>query len=147
MKLILSCSQMKMGIDKFEFINFVDLYTGPMWQQVKAAAFPRKDLAAISAMYGFLQPETKIRWYDDKMDEKKCFRLCNTGGDLHWFSSWVDGEDAVMFGGAIYRQFGEWAKKQYPEKCRNLHFVTGSFLQQRKRLGQLLRNEIMPPFA
>src|SRR5262245_60058852 len=79
---ILSCSETKRPLGKFEFMRFIDLYDGPLWRHVRASGFPPANVAAISALYGFLEPGWPIRTYQRAMDEKKAHRICHTGNDV-----------------------------------------------------------------
>lgn len=138
MKLVLSCSATKRPAKKHELVPFAQLYDGPMWRQVRAAMFPHSDLAAVSALYGFLEPHTEIETYDLKMDEKSAREFIK-GSHLYRLAQFCAGERVVMFGGQHYRSIGIMAKQRYPAECKGLEFATGSFLEQRKRLGHELR--------
>lgn len=147
MKLILACSATKARAKPHQWIPFMDLYTGPMWLQVKAAKFPRARVAAISALHGFLEPGKAVFTYDKIMDEKSSQSIAHTSNDLWRLQEWVAGERTVMFGGQLYVRIGEVAKEKYPLTCANLVLVRGTFLQQRKQLGEVLGEAVMKKCA
>lgn len=151
MKLILGCSATKAAIAPDQDVEFFDLYAGPMWLQVKAAAFDRDRVAALSAQYGFLEPRREIRTYNARMDERVCRGhpigrnrtradlFITYGNDLSRLAAWIAGERCVVFAGAEYRRIVEAASARFPEPCALVELAGGSFLEQRKRLGQELR--------
>lgn len=141
--LVLSCSATKKPAGKNDWLRFGDLYTGPMWQQVQAIGFPMDQVAAISALYGFLEPGMPINTYDREMDKKAAHRICHTGDHVARFASAVAvAGSAFVVGGALYQELAHTAIRWRPELAGDVTFASGSFLQQRKQLGQWLRDNI-----
>lgn len=138
--LVLSCSATKRPAGANEWVRFADLYTGPMWLQVKAAGLPAYRVAAISALYGFLEPGMPINTYDRMMDEKASHRICHQSDHVARFAAAVAfAGSAFMVGGGLYQELGRTAIRWRPELEQMVTFATGSFLQQRKQLGEWLR--------
>lgn len=147
MKLILACSATKAPVKPRQWIDAYDLYTGPMWQQLKVAKFPRANVAAISALHGFVEPGKQIFTYDVAMDEDRAHAIARTSNDLWRLQEWVGGDRVVMFGGRLYLSIGEIAKEKYPFSCEHLVLVGGTFLKQRKLLGEVVEDAVTKPCA
>jgi hypothetical protein len=140
--LVLGCSQTKVPTDKFEFVRFLKLYDGPMWKQVKAAGYPIESVSAISALYGYLEPGMKIETYDVKMDEERRDRMCSTSNHVYCFARDVRiAGSAFVVGGGMYQELARTAIRHYPELEPMVTFASGSFLAQRKQLGEWLRQQ------
>lgn len=140
MLIILSCSETKRA-PATRRAPFFDVYDGPMWRQVKAAGFPRERVAAISALYGFLDPSqwSQIELYNVKMDEERCRRIIGEGGHVHWLAEAIaKAGGAYVFGGSLYQEIVRAAIRYRPELEPLVTFARGTFLEQRKQLGELL---------
>ncbi len=138
--LVLSCSADKRAVDPAAFVPFSDLYDGPMWRQVRAIGFPVARVCAISALYGFLEPGRIIQTYDRVMDEKRSARMCGEGADVYRFAEAVKvAGGAFVVGGALYQELARRAIAREPELAELVTFARGSYLQQRKQLGEWLR--------
>jgi len=138
--LILSCSSTK--APGFTCGHFHDLYTGPMWLQVKASGFPMSRVACVSALYGFMEPDFPpyVETYDQAMDEESAARICGTSNHVARLAACVLAHGrAHLFGGELYRRVGHAACRYRPELGDRLTFATGTYLQQRKQLGEFLR--------
>lgn len=136
--MIMSCSDVKNQVDGFK--PFTDHYAGPMWQQLRAANFPIERIAAISALYGFLEPGRKIHTYNVKMDEERCRRICGTGDSVACLAKAVhQAGSAVVFGGQMYREIALTAERWDKTLAGKVEYATGSYLAQRKQLGEWLR--------
>lgn len=140
MLLILSCSAIKRPIGT-QRVPFALLYDGPMWRHVRAVGFPLDRVAAVSAQYGFLEPDHPAIWaYDCVMDEKIAARICGTGDHVHRLAVTAELHGgAMVFGGAMYRRVAEYAVRYRPSLDGRIKFATGSFLEQRKQLCEWLR--------
>lgn len=141
--LVLSCSATKKPVGENERVPFALLYDGPMWRQVRAAGFPLDRVAAVSALYGFLEPDHPAIWtYDREMDEKAAARICGTGDHVHRFAVAAELHGgAMVFGGEMYRRVADYARRYRPSLDGRINFATGSFLEQRKQLGEWLRSQ------
>ncbi len=144
--LVLSCSEMKAAVGEEQLVRFGELYTGPLWQQVKAAGYPMTNVAAVSALYGFLEPGFQIRTYDRKMDEKISRRICCEGNAPALFAQAVrTAGSAYVVGGKMYRELAETAMRMWPELVPQVTLAEGSFLQLRAQLGKWLKNNTIRP--
>lgn len=133
--LVMSCSDVKIPTKLGELVRFADLYNGPMWLQVKASGFPMTNVAAVSAMYGFLEPGMAIETYDRQMDEKASERQCSTSDHVYRMAQAVKAAgSAFVVGGKLYRALGERVTHCYPDLAPVMTFAQGSYLQQRKQL-------------
>lgn len=134
--LIMACSATKR--DVAGDVRFIELYDGPMWRQIRASGFPASNVAAISALYGFLEPGYQIETYDIQMDEKRSARICGLGNHVWRLIQAVRAaRGAMVFGGQLYRNVASTAQRVEPEL--NLSQASGTFLEQRKQLGAWLR--------
>jgi hypothetical protein len=140
--LVMSCSSTKRAIAAGEAARFADLYDGPTWRQVRASRFPLTNVAAISALYGFLEPGAPIETYDRKMDDKTALRISTTG-DHVWRLEQATRQagSAFIVGGELYRQLGEAMLRKAPDLVDRVTFASGSYLAQRKQLGAWLRDQ------
>lgn len=138
--LILSCSDVKRPLTGWH--PFADIYDGPMWRQVRASGFPMMDVAAISALHGFMKPGQLIEVYDRVMDKRRSHDMCHTGDDAWRLCCEVKKRPrgAMIFGGELYRELARVAKRVWSDL--EIDEATGSFLEQRKRLGEWLRAQI-----
>jgi hypothetical protein len=135
--LVLSCSQTK--APSAGYIRFHDLYAGPLWQQVKASSFPLTNVAAISAMHGFLAPGSVIKTYDRMLDEKAAESFVSTSNHVWRFAMLAGAMPrTLVIGGRFYRQLPEAATSRYPSIAPKVAFAAGSFLQLRAELGRFL---------
>lgn len=138
--LVLACSATKRSVGD-ELIRFHDLYDGPMWRQVRASSFPLSNVAAISALYGFLEPGAPIRTYDMKMDEKRSRCICQTSNHVALFADAVEqAGSAFIVGGVQYRELANTAIRWRASLQSKLTFASGSFLKQRKQLSEFLKS-------
>lgn len=138
MLLILSCSDVKLPLAQHAFAPFAEVYNGPMWLQVKASSFPLDQVAAISALYGFLEPGDRIETYDRKMDEKAMQRMCSTSNHVWRLARAAEkAGGAHVFGSQLYQELARTALRIEPGLP--ITFASGSYLQQRKQLGEWLR--------
>ena len=139
--LVVSCSQTKRDIGD-DLARFIELYDGPMWRQIKASSFPRSNVAAISALHGFMEPGYAIRTYDLHMDEDRSRSLCHRGNHVALFAQSVrEAGSAFVVGGELYRELALTALRVYPDLNGLISFATGSYLAMRKQLGQWLRDQ------
>lgn len=137
--LVMSCSDIKRPVGD-QLVRFADLYDGPSWRQVKASGFPLHNVAAISALHGFLEPGFAIRSYDRKMDAEISARICGTSDHVARLAAAIrQAGSAYVVGGGLYRALAETAIRVYPELAELVTFATGSYLAQRKQLGVWLR--------
>lgn len=142
MFLILSCSEVKVAPRApRRFAPFFDVYNGPMWKQVKACKFPRDRVAAISARYGFLEPGADIELYDDVMDVKSSAWFCSKSNHVWRLARLADkAGGAFVVGGQLYQAIAQTALRIEPGLP--ITFASGSYLQQRKQLGEWLRKQM-----
>lgn len=135
--LVLSCSQ-----DKQETatpLPFIDVYCGPIWQQVRKSGYPETSIAAISALYGFLPPGQLIRSYDMKMDDERAHAISHTSNHIWHLAKTIEAAgSAYIVGGKHYQQIARTAEREYPALQGRISFATGSYLQQRKQLNHFL---------
>ena len=137
--LILACSSVKRPTVAGSLVRFSDLYDGPMWRQVKSSGYPLSNVAAISALHGFLEPGMAIETYDIEMDEDRCKRICSESCHIHRLSKAVHAAgSAFIVGGALYREVGHAAIRRDPDLEGIISFSSGSYLKQRKQLGEWL---------
>jgi hypothetical protein len=141
--LIMSCSEIKRPVEANALVRFADLYDGPTWRQVRASGFPLCNVAAISALYGFLEPGFPVETYDRKLDEEISRRICSTGDHVARLAAAVEAAgSAFVVGGQLYRAVAETALRAFPDRLAGrLAFAAGSYLQQRKQLGAFLREQ------
>ncbi len=138
--LVMSCSAVKRPIAAGELARFADLYDGPTWRQVRASGFPLSNVAAISALYGFLEPGIAIETYDRMMDEKASARICGTSNHATLLEAAIrQAGSAFVVGGALYRELPQSVLRMAPDLAGVVSFATGSYLAQRKQLGGWLR--------
>lgn len=131
--LVMSCSDVKRPVPAGELVRFADLYDGPMWKQVKASGFPLCNVAAVSALYGFLEPGMAVETYDRQMDDETSRRICGTSDHVYRLAQAIrTAGSAMVFGGRLYRAVAETAGRVYPDLA--MTFATGSYLEQRKQL-------------
>jgi hypothetical protein len=143
--LVMSCSSTKRDVVAGDLVRFAYLYDGPTWRQVKASGFPLTNVAAISALYGFLEPGMAIETYDRKMDDKAALRISTTSNHAWRLEQAVrQAGSAFIVGGALYRQLGETMLRHAPDLAGVVTFATGSYLAQRKQLGAWLRDQATP---
>lgn len=143
--LVLSCSEVKRPVDPRAWVPFTELYDGPMWRQVRVAGFPFASVAALSAAYGFLAPGETLQWYDCKMDEKRSARFCSQGNDVARLAQAIRGAgSAFVVGGHLYQAIARRAIAREAELAELVTFAAGSYLQQRKQLGEFLRRHCEP---
>jgi len=137
--LIMACSATKRAVTGL--VRFTELYDGPMWQQVRASGYPASNIACVSALYGFMEPGHQITAYDREMDEKISVRICGEGNAVWRLAQAVKAAgSAMVFGGALYRAVAQQAKRIEPDLP--ISEATGSYLQQRKQLGEWLRAQM-----
>lgn len=138
--LVLSCSEVKRPAPAGAWLRFIELYDGPMWRQVRAAGFPSANVVAISALYGVLDPGMPIQTYDAVMDEKRSARHCSTGCSVARLARHIRAAGAAfVVGGGLYQELARTAVRLDPELAELVRFASGSYLQQRKQLGEFLR--------
>lgn len=143
--LVMSCSSTKRQVAAGELVRFAELYDGPTWRQVRASRFPLSNVAAISALYGFLEPGMAIETYDRKMDDKAAARICTTSNHAWRLEQAIrQAGAAFIVGGALYRQLGETVLRLAPDLAPVVTFASGSYLQQRAQLGTWLRAQAAP---
>jgi hypothetical protein len=143
--LVMSCSSTKREVVAGDLVRFAYLYDGPTWRQVRASGFPLTNVAAISALYGFLEPGMAIETYDRKMDDKAAARICTTSNHAWRLEQAVrQAGSAFIVGGELYRQLGETMLRHAPDLADRVTFATGSYLAQRKQLGTWLRSQAAP---
>jgi hypothetical protein len=136
--LILSCSETKKA-PTTRRAPFADVYDGPMWRQVKSHGYPLSNVAAISALYGFLDPGDKIELYNVKMDEEHCRRIIGEGDHIHRLAEAIrKAGGAHVFGGELYKEIVRAAIRYRPELGELVTFASGSFLEQRQQLTAFL---------
>jgi hypothetical protein len=143
--LILSCSDQKKLAEKHEWHRFADLYAGPLWRDVRRSGFPLTNIAAISALYGFLEPGMPISTYNRKMDEKISASICGTSNHVPRLADAVDRAGlAFVVGGILYRAVAETAERYRPALTGRITYASGNYLQQRKQLNEWLRDQCRP---
>lgn len=133
---IMACSATKR--DVAGLVRFTDLYDGPLWRQLRCAGYPVTNIAAISALHGFLDPGRQIESYNIEMDEKRSARICSQSDHVARLirATKIAGR-AIVFGGALYRAVATTAQRREPSL--DIAQASGSFLAQRKQLGEFLR--------
>ena len=137
--LVMSCSQEKAQVGD-ALTRIADLYCGPTWQQVRKAGYPLTNVAAISALHGFCEPGYQIRTYDRKMDEDISARMCRESNHVWRLAQAIRAAgSAFVVGGRLYRAMVETAIRIEPDLAQLVTFATGTYLQQRKQLGEWLR--------
>lgn len=133
--LLLSCSAQKRATTGP--VPFIDLYDGPMWRQVRASSVPASSVAALSAEHGFLAPGTPVAAYDRRLDESRLAELARAPSAL---VDAIDGHRVVLFfGGDLYRRLIRASLAGRPDLLGRVRYATGSYLQQRRQLGEELR--------
>lgn len=133
--LVVSCSSVKRDDTGDDLVRFIDLYDGPFWRQIKASDFPRSNVAAISGLYGFLEPGMAIRTYDRMLSADSCRRLCRQGNNISVFTKTVrKAKGCFVVGGELYRQLPLVATYAFPDIAPLVSFAEGTFLQQLKQL-------------
>ncbi len=138
--LVLSCSEVKAPAAPGALLRFADLYDGPMWRQVKCGGYPLSNVAAISALYGYLAPGHPIETYNIKMDEERSQRMCGTGSHVAELAAAIETAGAAyIVGGSLYQELARTALRYRPRLAPLVSFASGSYLQQRKALGEFLR--------
>lgn len=138
--LILSCSATKRTVPARDWVRIADLYCGPLWCDMRASGFPRSNVAAISALYGFCEPGQAIQTYDVKMDAERSARICGESDHASRFAAAVRRAGAAFIvGGGMYQELARTAIRLWPDLAPLVRFASGSFLQQRKQLGEWLR--------
>jgi hypothetical protein len=143
--LVMSCSDVKRPIAPGALVRFCELYDGPSWRQVKASRFALCNVAAVSALYGFLDPGMAIETYDRKMDAEISARICGTSDHVARMARAIRiAGSAFIVGGALYRELAATAIRVYPELAELVTFASGSYLAQRKQLGIFLRAHQAP---
>lgn len=136
--LIMSCSAVKLPTGD-NLVRFANLYNGPMWLQVKASGYPLANVAALSALHGFLEPGMAIRTYDVEMDEEHSHRIYTEGCHVARLAKAVkQAGSAFVVGGKMYQEIARTAVRRDPELEGLIDFATGSYLSQRKQLGEWL---------
>lgn len=136
---VVSCSATKRAAA--EPVPFIELYDGPMWRQVRASAVSSSSVAALSAEHGYLAPDSSVAFYDRPMTEARLEELTAAAGD--GFADAVAAHDSVLvFGGELYRRLVRAALAHRPGLEGRVKFATGSFLKQRKQLGEALRAQV-----
>src|SRR5262249_11649910 len=94
----------------------------------------------ISALYGFLEPGHAIETYDCKMDGDRAQRMCRESNHVARLADMVRQVGAAfLVGGMMYAELGRTAIRREPELGELLTFAHGSYLEQRKQLGEWLR--------
>lgn len=120
-------------------VPFVELYDGPMWRQVRASSVASSAVAALSAEHGYLAPDSAVVKYDRQITEARVDELAAAGG-----AALVDAieqnDDVRVFGGELYRRLVRTALAGRPDLLDRVTFATGSFLKQRRQLGETLRS-------
>lgn len=138
--LILSCSERKRPTRSHEFVRFIELYDGPTWQQVRASGYPATNVAAISAMGGFLEPGWPIQTYDKKMDEDSAHWFVRFSDHTYRLAKCVEkAGSAFVVGGLLYQSIARAAELQRPSIVPRMSYASGSYLAQRAQLGEWLR--------
>lgn len=132
--LILSCSACKFPAEGRA--RMADIYAGPIWGDVRRSGFPMENVAAISALHGFLEPGSQIETYDRKMDEKIAARISGTGDHAFRLARLVRATpQTLVVGGGSYRQLAETAVRVWPDIAPKVAYALGSYLAQRKALN------------
>jgi hypothetical protein len=140
--LILACSATKKTALQHEFVRFVDLYDGPVWQQVRAAKFPVSNIAALSALYGYLEPGCPITTYDRQLDEDGARRFIRTSNHLYLLRRDIERAGSAFFvGGVLYRSIVEAAISADAALAARVTYATGSYLKQRGALRRWLKQQ------
>ncbi len=137
--LILGCSATKKVVNGPT--PFLDVYDGPIWQQVRSAKYPRDKVAVLSAEHGLLEPGTAIENYDRVMTEDRLVEFVNDPVMMQRFVDLVDKHgSAIVVGGELYKLFSLGLAAMRPRLIGKVRFVLGSYLQQRHGLKVLLDN-------
>ena len=135
--LIMGCSQEKRAGGS---MPIYDLYTGPIWQQIRKRRYPADYVAVVSAKHGILFPGAVIEPYDEKMTDQRLLEIVNDPVQFANFVRLVDqAEKAVIFGGETYKLFALSVVARKIELLDKVHFAGGSYLQQRGALNQLIQ--------
>lgn len=136
--LVAACSKVKR--EASGLVRFGDLYDGPTWRDIRASGFPMANVAAISALHGFMEPGTQIETYDRVMDDKISARICGTGNDVWRLGQMVQAHpETFVLGGALYQEIARTVARVWPNTTSRIVYASGSFLAQRKQLGEWLR--------
>lgn len=143
--LLMACSGTKLDRDA----RAIDLYQGVMYESyrahVRSDAVPR--VLILSARHGFLQPDTEIAPYDERMTRQRAEQMV---ADLSRYlrpTAWPTRVGSVMLaGGAEYRRVMRAAlARRYGPQLPALQETTGGIGMQRSQLGAFL-NGLQPAF-
>src|SRR5262245_48376550 len=127
--LVMPCSADKKATSKA--IPILELYDGPLWQQVRKANYPSHLVAVMSAEHGLLDPEVEIPSYDRKMDEARLLELVCDNETIDNLAIMIESAGfAVIVGGELYKLLSLALLARYPELIDKVRFVCGSYLQQ-----------------
>ena len=141
--LILACSKTKNNFDEAPALSwrrFHELYAGPLWEDVKRSGFPLGNVAALSALHGYLEPGWPIRPYDHEMDIDQSRNFQRTGCHRSRLAKDADAHGRVfVVGGRDYRAIAE-AAELLMHPGTKVEYATGSYLAQRKQLNAWLRS-------
>lgn len=138
--LVLSCSASKAPTVAGEWRRLADLYDGPLWQDVRRSGFPLTNVAALSALHGFVEPGRPLKTYDQMMDADTSRQFCRTSDHCARLAKAIRTAGAgYIVGGKFYRAIGEAALDLFPDIRPLATFATGSFLQLRGQLNRWLR--------
>jgi hypothetical protein len=73
------------------------------------------------------------------MDEERSARMCREGSSVYDLAQAIEtAGGAYVVGGALYQELARTALRYRPRLARWC-FASGSYLQQRKQLGEFLR--------
>ncbi|WP_316157422.1 DUF6884 domain-containing protein [Cupriavidus sp. BIC8F] len=136
--LLMACSGSKLDRDA----RAIDLYRGVMFQSYRAHL--RSDAAPcvliLSARHGFLQPDTEIAPYDERMARQRADQMVADLSSYLRPAAWPTHFGSVMFaGGTEYRRVMRAALAlQYGPTLPVLQETIGGIGMQRSQLGAFL---------
>ncbi|WP_243736993.1 DUF6884 domain-containing protein [Cupriavidus sp. L7L] len=136
--LLIACSGSKLDRNA----PAIDLYRGVMYQSYRAHlrsdAAPR--VLILSARHGFLQPDTEIAPYDQRMTRQRADQMMADMSSYLRPAAWPTRVGSVMLaGGAEYRRVMRAAlARRYGPTLPVLHETCGGIGMQRSQLGAFL---------
>jgi len=140
--LILPCSEVKRPAEPDEWFKFADLYDGPTWRQWRASGFPRSNVAAISALYGYLEPGMAICTYNRRMDGDRLQSFMRVGDHVGRLAADLRRvPSAFCLGSALYCELVRHTEHVYPELRGKVAYASGTYLQQRRQLREWLEGQ------
>lgn len=136
--LLMACSGSKLG----QNTSAIDLYRGVMyqsyWAHLRSDAAPY--VLILSARHGFLQPDTEIAPYDQRMTRQRADQMVRDLSSYLRPEAWPMRVGSVMLaGGAEYRRVMRAAlARQYGPALPVLKETCGGIGMQRSQLGAFL---------